>query len=334
MELRQLQYFVTVVEERSLSRAAGRLHMTQPPLSTAVRQLEKEIGVPLLRRHPRGVEPTDAGTFLADEARRLLRTVDDVASRTHAVGTGQVGRLAVAAVPTATWHLLPSVLAAFHRRAPGVDLDVVDAMPDDILQRVRDGRAGAGLVYTADTQTLARSAAAGLQTAVARREPLVAVVPRGHPAASSPVIDLRDLTGEPWIVPSGYATVAGLADLLRQAWRQAGIDPPNQRSTATPTAALSLVAGGHGVTLLPSSVHAVAGPEVSTAPLRQPVAPLEAAVIWRREQPAPVLAAFLSAALATPEPDRLGEDVARVVVETEEGADAPPLPLPKEPGRA
>ncbi|WP_164737172.1 LysR family transcriptional regulator [Georgenia sp. SYP-B2076] len=311
MELRQLQYFVTVVEERSVSRAAVRLSMTQPPLSTSIRLLEKEVGVSLLRRHARGVEPTEAGAYLADEARRLLRHLDDVGTRTRALGTGSVGRLAIATVTPGAWSLLPSILRTFHQRAPDVELDVVDTAPDDVLERVRDARAGVGLVYCADTQTLARSAAAGLQTAVARREPLVAVVPRDHPAGSASVIDLRDVVDEPWIVPATNATFPGLQDLLRQAWQQAGVSPRRQQSTATLATALALVVAGQGVTVLPSSVNAVAGPEVRVAPLHQPVTPLEAAVVWRGETPSPVLAAFLAAALSTPEPDQLGQGLAR-----------------------
>ncbi|MCK6211615.1 LysR family transcriptional regulator [Georgenia sp. EYE_87] len=326
MELRQLQYFVTVVDERSVSQAAVRLHMTQPPLSTSMRQLEKEIGVPLLRRHARGVEPTDAGLFLAEEARRLLRHLDDVQVRARAVGAGRLGRLGIATVTAGSWHLLPSILRAFHRRAPDVDLDVEDVLPDEVVERVRDRRAGVGLVYCADTQTLARSAAAGLETAVARREPLVAVVPRDHPAASASVIDLRDLADEPWIVPSARASFAGLPEILRRAWQEAGVAPRHQRSSATPTTALALVVGGQGVTVLPSSVNAVAGPEVRVAPLQQPVPPLEAAVVWPAGAPSPVLSAFLAAALATPEPDQLGQGLVRrrAGLDDEPGPDVPP----------
>jgi DNA-binding transcriptional LysR family regulator len=324
MELRQLQYFVTVVEERSVSRAAVRLNMTQPPLSTSVRLLEKEIGVDLLRRHARGVEPTDAGLYLADEARQLLRRLEEVTVRARAVGAGRTGRLAIATVTAASWHLLPSILRTFHQRAPEVELDVVDSAPDDVVERVRDGRAGVGLVYCADTQTLARSAAAGLQTAVARREALVAVVPREHPAGVASVVDLQALADAPWIVPSTRATFPGLEDLLRQAWRQAGISPRSQRSSATPATALALVAAGQGVTVLPSSVNAVAGPEVRVAPLHHPVAPLEAVVVWRSETPSPVLAAFLAAALATPEPDQLGQGLARRRLDAGTRGDVPP----------
>lgn len=311
MELRQLQYFVTVVEERSVSRAAVRLHMTQPPLSTSVGRLEAEVGTPLLRRHARGVEPTDAGAYLADEARRLLRQLDDVAARTREVGSGRRGRVVVATVSPTTWQLLPTVLKAFHRRAPDVELDVVDTLPDEAVQRVREGRAGVALLYCADTATLGRSAAAGLQTAVIRREPLVVAVPRGHPAWGAGVIDLRDVAASPWIVPATRASFAGLPDLLRQGWQRAGISPRDQRSTATLATALALVAAGQGVTVLPSSASAVAGPDVHLAPLRQPVDPLEAALVWERDAASPVLAGFLAAALSTPEPDQLGQGLGR-----------------------
>ncbi|MGO1835228.1 MAG: LysR family transcriptional regulator, partial [Actinomycetaceae bacterium] len=193
MELRHLRYLATVVDERSVSRAADRLGMTQPPLSSAIQQVEKEVGTPLLVRHARGVEPTEAGRYLAGEIRQILRHLDDAVARTAEVGEGRVGRISIAAEPIASWGWLPAVARAFTAGSPDVALDVAAYPPEGVTDSVRAERVTVGMLYTIESAVLAKTAAAGLQTAVSRREPLVLALPADHRLASSPVVDLHDL---------------------------------------------------------------------------------------------------------------------------------------------
>ncbi|MFD1505046.1 LysR substrate-binding domain-containing protein [Georgenia yuyongxinii] len=297
MELRHLRYFVTVVEERSFTRAAQRLLMTQPPLSTAVAQLEKEVGVPLLLRHARGIEPTDAGSHLAREARRLLSELDDAVGGARELGSGRSGRLTIATVAAATWKLLPEVLTAFAHRFPGVDIEVEDAQADDVIERVRHGRASVGIVYCASTDELRTTAAAGLQVARIHQEPLAAVLPRDHPAARGGVVDLRELGGDRWVVAAAQSSFGGLDLLVYQAWEGAGISPAWQRTSAT--AALTLVSAASFVTLLPWQAASTAGDGVHVAPTLQRVPPLEAAAVWQGPTPSPGVRMFLTELRAT-----------------------------------
>lgn len=297
MELRHLRYFVSVVEEGSFTRAAERLHMTQPPLSTAVAQLEKEVGVPLLLRHARGIEPTEAGTHLARETRRLLGELDDAVADARELGRGRSGRLMIATVAAATWELLPPVLTSFAQRFPGVDLEVEDAQADDVIERVRHGKAAVGIVYCASTDELRTTAGAGLQVARIHEEPLAAVIPRNHPAARGEEVDLRELGGDRWVVAAAQSSFGGLDLLVRQAWEMAGIAPAWQRTSAT--AAVTLVASAAFVTMLPWQAASRATDGVHVAPTLQQVPPLEAAAVWQGPASSPQLRTFLAELGAT-----------------------------------
>src|ERR671936_1449943 len=124
MDLRQLRYFVVVAEERSVTRAAARLHLTQPPLSAQLARLEHELGTPLLVRHRRGVDLTEAGRHLLDHARRLLAGVDAAADSVRRLGEGRAGRLSVAFVPAAAPTVLAPLLRRYHRDRPDVALEL------------------------------------------------------------------------------------------------------------------------------------------------------------------------------------------------------------------
>jgi DNA-binding transcriptional LysR family regulator len=143
MDLRLLRYFVAVAEERHVGRAAARLHMTQPPLSRALKQLEADLGTVLLHRTPTGVTPTAAGEALLDEARTLLERADLLRARVAAAAgpaTLTIGTLADSAERTGT-HLA----AAFRERHPGVDVRIHEADFTDPTAGLRAGRTDVAL---------------------------------------------------------------------------------------------------------------------------------------------------------------------------------------------
>jgi len=308
MDLRQLRYLIAVVEERSVSGAAARLNMSQPPLSNAIARMERELGVQLLERHARGVEPTEAGTYLAENARRLLAISDEVFASVVAVGTGRKGSLTLAAVSGTSWELLPAALKTFAQDRPDVDIEVLEFAPAEVVDQVKAQRADAGLVHSTSTRYIERLYGADLEVAMVRRQPLAVVLPP-HLAQIGGV-DLTRLADERWLVSPDDAGWPELPDLVHEAWHRAGISPPHTYTIATLDAAVQFVAAGFGVALTPADVSRIARPDVAVRPLAQHLPPLESAVIWRRhERPSPVLARFLRAVMSTPEPDRLGPSV-------------------------
>ena len=136
MELRQLEYFLRVASEGSISRAAESLHMTQPPLSISIAKLEAELGRPLLSRESRGVRLTEAGAHFAEQAERILQDIHQLREdmRNNAIGTA--GRLSIASVPTITWFLLPQLLRRFVEESPATDVTVADPPPAKVIEMV------------------------------------------------------------------------------------------------------------------------------------------------------------------------------------------------------
>src|SRR3954451_25328930 len=140
MELRHLRYFVAIAEERSITRAAERLWIAQPGLSTQVRRLEAELGIPLLDRHPRGVELTPAGELFLERARATLATAeaDRSTGADLAAGLAGTGRLGIASEAPA--GLGPPLLAAFGQDRPNVEVTVFESYSGSLMRDLRDGR--------------------------------------------------------------------------------------------------------------------------------------------------------------------------------------------------
>lgn len=147
MELRQLRYFLAVVEHRSFSRAAGSVFISQPALSQQVQSLERELGVQLLDRLGRRVEPTAAGRVFAMHARRVLREVENTRAAMDDVQHRPRGELVVSTVQTANVGFLTQVVAAFHARHPDVVLRVREERADGVIRAVTGWDAMLGLTY-------------------------------------------------------------------------------------------------------------------------------------------------------------------------------------------
>lgn len=312
--MRRLQYFVVVAEERSVTRAAVRLHLTQPPLSAQLARLEHELGVRLLVRHRRGVDLTEAGAHLLERARRLLADAEAAADSVRRLGEGHTGRLACAFVSMAGWAVLADLLRLYHAERPDVVLDLLEDSPDAVVEHVRARRADLGAVYLPPVVAgTAREPARGdVDVAVLRREPLVAVLPSAWAEAGqqSERVDLAALSGHTFLAPAP-GTWSGLRPHLLNACRQSGFEPA-LRSVRQVHTVLALVDAGLGVSVLPASAARAAGPRTVLRPLARPVPVVELALLSRRgDQPSPQARHFLRLALATPEPDVLTPEHAR-----------------------
>lgn len=305
-----MEYFLVVVEEGSITRAAERLHMSQPPLTVRLKSLEAELGVELLSRHGRGVEPTAAGRVFADRARRLLVDVQRTTDAVRSIGEGVSGTLAVATGGSVAPGLLATLLGTLRTEAPDVALSVSSAGDDAVRDRVSHGEADVGLIHLAPPHAETQGRWRGLESAVAAREPLVAVLREDHPVASHERADVVTLSSDTLIVPSP-ASAAALHEQLLATWSSAGGNPAHVRQTDSIMTTLALVEAGLGVTMLPAAVTAVVWRGLRTLPLLQHRPAVETAIIWRHDATSPVLSRFLRIALSTPEPDVLSPEHAR-----------------------
>src|SRR3954467_4858475 len=140
MELRHLRYFVAIAEERSFTRAAERLWVAQPGLSTQIRRLESELGVQLFERHTRGVDLTDAGELFLERARTVLAAADAARSTGHDLEERLVGSVRLGIVTGVGRPGTSALLGHFGRERPAVELTVVESYGGTLLRDLRDGR--------------------------------------------------------------------------------------------------------------------------------------------------------------------------------------------------
>src|SRR5215216_3816971 len=145
MELRQLNYFVAIAEEQSFTRAAERLWVAQPGLSTQIRRLESELGVRLFERRPRGVDLTDAGELFLERARKAVAAAELARSTGDDLRAGLVGTIRLGIVTGAGWPHLGELLGRFGRDRPDVELTVVESYAGTLLRDLHDGRLDAVL---------------------------------------------------------------------------------------------------------------------------------------------------------------------------------------------
>lgn len=202
LETRELRYFVTVAEELHFSRAAERLGIAQPPLSRAIAQLERRLGVTLLDRNRRGVALTDAGQVLLDEARAILDATAAAARRTRRAATG-ANRLTLVTKAGAGHELLRRLLDAHAAEPDAAEIDVLLCGMGEQARMLRDGRADAALMQRPfDSLT-------GFDTEDLLTEQQVAILPAGHPLASRTSLtmaEIGDVPGLPvarWPRPDG-----------------------------------------------------------------------------------------------------------------------------------
>jgi DNA-binding transcriptional LysR family regulator len=284
MELRHLRYFVAVAEELHFSRAASRLHMAQPPLSQQIRQLEQELGVALFTRTKRRVEMTPAGGAFLEEARRVLAQAERGVRPAQRAGRGEIGHLAIGFVPSADLDLLPRVLRVWGAQFPHVEIELHALLPAAQVEALLDGRIHIGFVRLPLDDS-------GLAVESIQREPLLAVLPRGHRLARSVRVRLPDLAGDTMILfPRHIAP--GYYDVFVNACRRAGFTPRVLHPGSMQTN-LALVSAGLGVSLLPASIRNLRRAGVVYRPLAPPVPQVEMAVAYRRAERSAVLPAFL-----------------------------------------
>lgn len=190
LETRELRYFVTVAEELHFSRAAERLGIAQPPLSRAIQQLERRLGVTLLERNRRGVTLTGAGQVLLDEARAILDSAAAAARRTRRAATF-TGRLTLATKAGANHELLRKLLDA-HAAEPGAaEIEVLLCGLGDQARMLRDGRADVALMQRPF------DALAGFDTEDLLTEQQVAILPAEHPLAARTSLTMADIGAVP-----------------------------------------------------------------------------------------------------------------------------------------
>jgi DNA-binding transcriptional LysR family regulator len=251
IELRRLHAFVVAVEEGHITRAAERLGMQQPPLSRLLQGLEAQLGCRLLRRLPRGVEPTAAGLALLEEARAVLARAAVLEEAVRRAARGEAGRLAVGFTSSAALHpFVPAAVRRFREAFPDVRMELDEAGTAGLVEAVLLGRLDAAFVRSPV------GTVAGLRVEPVLEEPMLAALPDEHRLAleDGPPLPLAALAGEPFVLYRRRSG-PGLYDAILAACREAGFAPTIVQEAPRLPATLSLVAAGLGISLVPASMR-------------------------------------------------------------------------------
>jgi LysR family transcriptional regulator, benzoate and cis,cis-muconate-responsive activator of ben and cat genes len=284
MDLRHLRYFQAVAEELSFSKAAKRLHVAQPALSRAIKQLEASLGANVLERTRHMVRVTPAGAVLLQEVRLLLDQVDDVASRVRRTAAGEEGELRLGYIGPPTQPFLGALLRDYRQRFPRVSIHMEERTPERVWEMVAKRRLSAAL-----TRPVLVHEAIGLRTVTLHEERLGIVVPAGHPFAGRSSLPWTALAGEPLIVLARREGI-GLHDAVIAGCRQAGVVP---RLTHTPSligTVMLYVEAGAGIGVVTESV-------VTPAPglkfvLLKPLLKVPLVFVWHEDDDSPPVQRF------------------------------------------
>ena len=288
VELRHLRYFIAVAKELNFSRAADRLHMAQPPLSAAIRQLERELGVDLFVRTTREVRLPDAGRAFLEGAQRTLADAERAAEDAKRAGAGELGRLRIAFSWSTRFDTLPALGRAFRADHPDVELLAQEMWNARMPPAFRSGSIDIAV-------SLCPEIAAELELAPIRKERPVALLPDSHPLAHEEAIPLSALADEDFIVfPRDIAP--RLHDSFMAIYRRAGFEPRMRNESFHTGWDLGVLTEIPAVAMAPGTIAEELPDGIVAVPLSAPTDSLETCVVWRSDDTSATVAAFVEVA--------------------------------------
>jgi DNA-binding transcriptional LysR family regulator len=300
MELRHLTYFVAIAEERSFTRAAERLWIAQPGLSTQIRRLEAELGIKLFERHTRGVDLTAAGELFLERARAVVAAAEFARATGRDLEHGLAGSIRLGVAGEMGWQHTSRLLAAFVHDRPAVELTVVESHGGTLLRDLRDGRLDAVLAPSV-------FASAELHPVRLGQEPWLVLAGASHPLAHAPgAIAASELDGENVIV-TGHRDGLAYDNAVSALLRELGVTTTAIRGGAG-SALFASVSSGDAIALTTAPQARADG---VIARQLDPVRQIDFVLLRREQTPAPALAVLIDAATTvTPAPQPILRAVA------------------------
>lgn len=288
MDFRQLRYFVAVAEELNFSRAARKVHLSQPPLSRQVARLEQQLDVQLLHRTTHEVSLTKAGEAFLAEARQLLALSAKAGDVARRASRGETGRLRVGFIGAALYSFLPKLLREYRQRYPDVEISLTQLTIAQQVDALRNREIDVGVIR----QHIVEDA---LQTWCVLKEPFIVALPLDHPLARRDKVMLRSLAREPFVFFNRQDAPVVYDQTLRICER-AGFSPHIVQEARPMATVIGLVAAGLGVSIVPTSMQRINIEHVAYRPLGGTRAVNEFVVAWHRDHRSPVLGRFLEMA--------------------------------------
>ncbi len=276
--LRQLQFLCALADEKSFSRAADVCNVTQPTLSSAIKEVEAILGVQLVEREARGASMTRAGEATVERARAVLSSAADLVSAAHQAGTPLTGPFHLGAIPTLAPYLLPRTLSSLRDGHADLKLYLREDQTDRLIEGLRNRSLDAALIALPWD-------AAGIETEVLGDDEFLFIGPKGHKLSTGKALQPEDLNGEDvLLLEDGHCLREHAVSVCSLSASTAGSDV-----AATSLATLvQMVAGGLGVSLLPkiaSEAGITAGTDVMVRRFDTPVIGRQIGIAWRSGSP-------------------------------------------------
>lgn len=290
MELRHLRYFVAVAEEQNVTRAAARLHVSQPPLTRQIHDLEHELGFPLFARTGKSLHLTAAGRTFLDESRTVLARLEGAIAAARAVANGAGAELQVGYAPSPTAGLLGGTLQAFEEAQPGTRVILHDQTTPEMLAGLRKRELHAALLMQPP-----KTALGTLRFEPLRTYPIGLAVWRDHPLARRRTVSLADLTQHPLVVlaareyPDYHAFIARIAGRFLKRF-QLSVECDSGMSM------IAAIEARRGVAISSLALADVAGRRLTFLPLKPAPAPAVVGIAYRPDERSPLIQAFVAAA--------------------------------------
>ncbi len=294
MELRHFRYFVAVAEEENVSRAALKLHVSQPGLSRQIHDLEEEIGFQLFARSAKALRLTDAGRAFLEQARAVLRRAEEAVQAARAVAQGAPAEIQVGYAPSLTVQILPLTLRAFQAKFPNVRVALHDLSTEEMLGRLRSGKLHVALMVQSPPQMLR-----GLKFRELARYPVrVAVAPK-HRLAKARSLSVTQIAAEP-LLGYSHKEYPEYRELLARIFAGSRVKPRLAEEHDGVTSLIAAAESGSGVALVPSLLACMVGARLRLIPLTGTAPEVVIGAVWKDRALSMWGEAFITAAAAVP----------------------------------
>ena len=279
MDLRTLRYFITVAEELNITRAAEKLHMSQPPLSAQIKGLEEELDTVLFIRGKRRLKLTESGQMLYRRAKEILSLAEKTQSEIHSMGEGMRGTISIGLVEGMAPDIAAEWFAGFLELYPNIRFRILDGSTDDLLEKMRSGLISLAVITSPCDNSLLHSFHVG-------EEKIAALMNSAHPLAAreGDCIDVSELAGENLIVPSRKA----LIDTIYKWFRNVGAEPRIVCEMDSYLDAAALAGRMVGISIYPRTAY-IPNDSLVFKEIAGDDKKMEYLFVWRKGHPLPTI---------------------------------------------
>jgi DNA-binding transcriptional LysR family regulator len=288
MDLRQIRYFLVLANELNFTRAAGRLHISQPPLTRQIQQLEASMGVVLFERTTRGVALTQAGAVFLEEARKIVALTDQATNKTRLAHQGQLGRLDIGVFGSAILNVIPTLLIELRKTHPDIVISLQNTTKIQQVEAVREKRLDIGFNRVFPEVE-------DLVVETVMMESLYVAMHKDHELVRRRTLAVKDLNNQPLILfPNNVRPT--FADNVVALLRDEGLTPNVVHEVEDVMTCIALVSAGLGMAVVPESAVNLQLPGVRYHPLRSAEAKVDLSCVYRADNASPALMVFLDIA--------------------------------------